>query len=61
MGKRDEYLANAAECQRMVNVTPNPDERRMWQGMKESWLRMANNRARESARRPPDANRSAAP
>jgi hypothetical protein len=61
MSKRDDYLANAAECQRMVNITRNPDERRMWQGMTESWLRMAKDRARDSPRRSPDANRSAAP
>jgi hypothetical protein len=33
----------------------------MWQGMTESWLRMAKDRARDSPRRSPDANRSAAP
>jgi hypothetical protein len=50
MSKRDEYLANAAECQRMVNITRNPDERRMWQGMTESWSRMAMNWGHEDRR-----------
>jgi hypothetical protein len=41
VSKRDEYYANAAECQRMADTTRNGNERRIWQEMAESWLEMA--------------------
>ena len=41
MNKRDEYYANAAECQRMAGTTRDGHERRIWQEMAESWLDMA--------------------
>jgi hypothetical protein len=41
VSKRDEYYANAAECQRMADTTRNDNERRIWQEIAESWLEMA--------------------
>jgi hypothetical protein len=60
MSKRDEYLANAAECQRMVNITCNPDGRRMWQGMTDSWSRMAKDRKHDDPRQFPRAGNQSA-
>ena len=42
MSKNDEYLANAAECQRMARFTRNESEKRTWleMAMAESWLRL---------------------
>jgi hypothetical protein len=40
MSKSDEYRANAAECERMAHVTRNEFEKRTWQEMAESWLRL---------------------
>jgi hypothetical protein len=40
MSKNDEYRANAAECERMARVTRNESEKRTWQEMAESWLRL---------------------
>jgi hypothetical protein len=40
MTKNDEYLANAAECQRMARFTRNESEKRTWMDMAESWLRL---------------------
>jgi hypothetical protein len=59
MSKRDEYLANAAECQRIAARTRNDRERRTWQDMAGSWLRMAKDRDQESHRPSADGGRSA--
>jgi hypothetical protein len=40
MSKNDEYRANAAECERMARFTRNESEKRTWQDMAESWLRL---------------------
>jgi hypothetical protein len=40
MSKNDEYRANAAECQRMAEITKNPAEKQTWLEMAASWLRM---------------------
>ena len=40
MNKNDEYRANAAECARMARVTRNEFEKRTWEEMAESWLRL---------------------
>ena len=40
MSKNDEYRANAAECERMARFTRNDSEKRTWQDMAESWLRL---------------------
>jgi hypothetical protein len=37
----DEYVANAAECQRMAMMATNEQEMRIWLGMAEHWLYMA--------------------
>ncbi len=37
---QDEYRANAAECQRMADSSLNPQDRRQWLKLAESWLRM---------------------
>jgi hypothetical protein len=40
MTKSDEYRANAAECQRMADISRNPAEKQTWLEMAASWLRM---------------------
>jgi hypothetical protein len=40
MSKADEYLSNAAECQRMADITRSPAEKALWLQMAESWRRM---------------------
>jgi hypothetical protein len=40
MSKSDEYRANAAECQRMADVTRNLADKQTWLEMAASWLRM---------------------
>jgi len=40
MSKSAEYRANAAECQRMAEISRNPAEKQMWLEMAASWLRM---------------------
>jgi hypothetical protein len=50
MSKRDEYLANAAECQRMAHRTRNESERKTWQEMAESWLHLAAGHGADSRR-----------
>ena len=37
---QDEYRANAEECQRMADSSLNPQDRRQWLKLAESWLRM---------------------
>ena len=41
MSKSDEYWANAAECQRMADLSLSDDNRESWLRIAESWLRMA--------------------
>jgi hypothetical protein len=41
MTMREEYLANAVECQRMARVTRNDNDRLTWVDMALSWLRKA--------------------
>jgi hypothetical protein len=50
MSKRDEYLANAKECERLAESTPNPEERAAWLQMAQQWLRWANGRAIDASR-----------
>ena len=40
IGEQDEYRANAAECQRMAELTRNQAEQQTWLEMAASWLRM---------------------
>ena len=48
MSKYEEYLANAAECQRMARVSQNDSEKRLWHQMADSWSRMADAHAPQS-------------
>jgi hypothetical protein len=41
MSKIDEYRANAAECHRMARTARDEKDRQTWQGMADSWSRMA--------------------
>jgi hypothetical protein len=41
MTMREEYLANAVECQRMARVTRSDRDRLTWLDMALSWLRKA--------------------
>ena len=41
----DEYLAYAAQCQRMADRTINEDDKRTWLRLAEAWLRMPAARA----------------
>jgi hypothetical protein len=41
MTKIDEYRANAAECHRMARTARDEKDRQTWQGMADSWSRMA--------------------
>jgi hypothetical protein len=41
MNGRDDYLANAVECQSMASVTRDASERGTWLEIAESWLRLA--------------------
>jgi hypothetical protein len=45
MSKIDEYRANAAECHRMARTARDEKDRKTWQGMAESWSRMAEQRS----------------
>jgi hypothetical protein len=49
MNKSDEYRANAAECERMAQVTHSDNEKRTWLEMAESWHRLADADAPKSA------------
>ena len=40
MSNPDEYRANAQECQRMVGISRNPNEKAVWQQMAQHWLGM---------------------
>jgi hypothetical protein len=40
MSKDDEYRANAAECQRMSEITKNPADKQTWLEMAAGWMRM---------------------
>ena len=44
MTMREEYLANAVECQRMARITRDNGDRRTWLDMAVSWMRKANDR-----------------
>lgn len=44
MSKADEYVANAAECQRMADLSKHPAEKELWRQMAESWRRMVPSR-----------------
>jgi hypothetical protein len=50
VSKREEYLANAAECVRMARNSRNDSEKRTWQEMADSWTRMAEAKEEKSAR-----------
>jgi hypothetical protein len=39
--KYEEYLANAAECERMARTVQNDTEKRTWQEMADSWMARA--------------------
>ncbi len=39
MSKRDEYLANADECERLAEMSQSPDERTAWLQMAQQWHR----------------------
>jgi hypothetical protein len=45
MSKRDEYLANAKECERLAESTPNAEERAAWLQMAQQWRRWANGKS----------------
>jgi hypothetical protein len=38
VGEQEEFRANAAECQRMADRSPNDRERHIWKEMAEHWL-----------------------
>jgi hypothetical protein len=38
MSKRDEYLANAADCHRKATASPNEDDKCNWLRLAQSWL-----------------------
>jgi predicted transcriptional regulator len=50
MSKRDEYLANAKECERLAESTPNAEERAAWLQMAQQWLRWANGKSFDASR-----------
>ena len=50
MGKNDEYRANAAECQRMADITRNPKDKQTWLEMAQHWLHMITQRKTPTAR-----------
>jgi hypothetical protein len=40
--RRDEYLANADECERLARMAQNPDETTSWLQMARQWHRWTN-------------------
>jgi hypothetical protein len=40
MSSPEEYRANAQECQRMVGISRDPNEKAVWQQMAQHWLDM---------------------
>jgi hypothetical protein len=40
MNKRDEYLWNAEECQRMADLSRNHSDKSRWLQLAEKWLRL---------------------
>jgi hypothetical protein len=44
MSKRDEYLANAEECERLSEIAHDSDERAAWLQMAQQWRRWAKGR-----------------
>jgi hypothetical protein len=49
MGKRDEYLQNANECQRMADQSRNASDKSSWLRLAEKWLRMVPKVAKQKA------------
>jgi hypothetical protein len=52
VSKHEDYLANAAECERMAMAAHNDTEKRTWQQMADSWKLKAKDPAPKSANRP---------
>jgi hypothetical protein len=50
MSRRDEYLANAKECERSADSTPDPEQRAAWLQMAQQWLRWANGESFDASR-----------
>lgn len=49
MTKRDEYIDNATECQRMADQSRNPSDKSSWLRLAEKWLRMIPKTAQQKA------------
>jgi uncharacterized alpha-E superfamily protein len=54
MSKIEEYRANAVECDRMARTARDEVDRRTWQEMAESWLRMAEQKSAAKVEEPRD-------
>ena len=48
MDRAEEYLANAAACQRKADATERQDIKHSWLALARSWLRLVQSRERPS-------------